>query len=90
MLFFLNIKNIFKRIETLEKEKLLNFIPPTGSFILMNYNISDVHMALPFEVIHSLSFDGKDVKLVIKVESRMVRGSSYLVDEFHVKLILPQ
>lgn len=56
----------------------------------MNYNISDVQMALPFEVIHSLTFDEKDVKLVIKVESRLVRGSSYLVDEFHVKLILPQ
>lgn len=85
--------NIFKyinRIESLETEKLLNFIPPTGSFILLNYNINEMNFNLPFEVIHHLNITKKDVTLTLRVESRFVRGASYCVDEFHVKLLIPK
>lgn len=78
------------RIETLETEKVLNFIPPTGSFILLNYNISETSFNIPFEVIHHLNISKKDVTLSLRVETRNVRGVSYNVDEFHVKLLLPR
>ena len=83
-------QDLLHRIETLENEKLLNFIPPTGSFVLINYNISEASLAFPFEVIHSLTFDEQQVKILLKIESRPVRGTFYVVDEFHLKLLLPQ
>jgi len=97
MSVFLTRKIIFevillkiKRIEALETEKILNFIPPTGSFILINYNINEMTFNLPFEVIHHLNITKKDVTLTMRVESRYVRGVSYNVDEFHVKLLIPK
>ena len=56
----------------------------------MNYNISDLTVNLPFEVIHSIKFGDKEVTVTLKIESRFVRGVSYNVDEFHVKLLLPK
>lgn len=88
--FLFEIYLFLIRIESLETEKVLNFIPPTGSFVLMSYNMTDLTLNLPFEVIHNLKFHEKDLQLNLKIEPRLVRGAFYVVDEFHVKLILPK
>jgi hypothetical protein len=44
------------RVDTFEREKVLNFIPPTGSTTIFYYNIKGVAISVPFDFIPRISF----------------------------------
>jgi AP-3 complex subunit mu len=46
---------LLPRIETYEREKVLNLIPPTGSTTIFYYNIKGVQAKVPFDFRHKLT-----------------------------------
>ena len=81
---------LYENIASIENEKLLRFIPPTGNFNLFYYNIKNLNVKLPFEVIPRIEIFKNKVLINVKVESRMLRGTTYDVDDMHIKFLLPE
>lgn len=43
------------RVDTYEREKVLNLIPPTGTSTIFYYNIKGVAISVPFDFIPKIS-----------------------------------
>eukprot|EP01016_Furgasonia_blochmanni_P011725 TRINITY_DN1542_c0_g1_i10.p1 TRINITY_DN1542_c0_g1~~TRINITY_DN1542_c0_g1_i10.p1 ORF type:complete len:333 (-),score=126.57 TRINITY_DN1542_c0_g1_i10:135-1133(-) len=84
-------ESLYDTIDSLESEKVLSFIPSNGHYSLMFYNVKQMQMRLPFEVIHSISHDAakKTARVDVKIESRLVRGQQFTVEDLHLKLFIP-
>jgi AP-3 complex subunit mu len=48
-------ESLLPRIDAYEREKVLNFIPPSGNTIIFYYNIKGAQVRIPFDFIPRLS-----------------------------------
>lgn len=47
---------LLNKIDTYEREKVLAFIPPSGSSTVFYYNIKGVQARVPFDFVHKITF----------------------------------
>ncbi|CAD8112881.1 unnamed protein product [Paramecium primaurelia] len=80
---------LLQKIDTYERERVLAFVPPSGTTTIFYYNIKGISIRPPFEFIPKLQFINNQVKIEFLLKNRPVRGQSYVVDEFHTKLTVP-
>lgn len=62
------------RVDTYEREKVLNLIPPTGTSTIFYYNIKGVAISVPFDFIPKISITENVAKVELKLANRPVRG----------------
>lgn len=61
-------------IDNIETQRLLAFHPQNGMSNLFYYNLKDLPVKYPFNVIHSLDFKEDGLGICLKVESQNVGG----------------